>query len=175
MRARRLIGFVSFTVGMLTVSACSLSTAAAGQPAAVEVDCNTYQRSNYRELYQADAFQSDGAVANPVPLAVQALRCMMQEPNARAWIQDLQARGSMPGQLYALVALSALDPDVFRTVSKQYLTNEERVRLSGVDVLTYLSVSDAVTAIGRGRYVQRFLPELAMHSPPQGVEVERPR
>lgn len=147
---------------LLMLSACSGAKGDDGKQSATDSDCVRYRDSGYEALYTAKAFSSEsiGPDAEAIPMEVRSLRCMSQEPDAVEWLRELVRRGTMPGQLYALVGMRALDQAEFKRIIHQYKSNNERVRMAGGDIAISHPVAMLATGIEQGIYVKEFLPML---------------
>lgn len=118
--------------------------------------------AGYQPLYTARAFAQTnlGPGGDITPAEVVALRCMTQEANAVELLRDLERRGSLAGQLYALVGLRALDPAGLERLLPRYATNEAPVQHHAGDIGGVRRVSDIARELRGTWYVQRLLPEL---------------
>lgn len=136
--------------------------------------CLRYRDSGYDILYTAKTFSRGkvGPEGDITPVEVRALRCMVQESNAVTWLTDLVRAGTIPGQLYALVGLRALDQSEFKRLVRQYTSNRDTVRTHGGDIVMSHPIAVVVTGIESGEYVHDLLPDLRHLVPETGSQVE---
>ena len=125
-------------------------------PAPGAGSCADHRGSGYQALYDARAFAYDYIGEAAMPVEVHALRCLSAEANAVEYLRDLLTRGSLAGQLYALVGLRALDAAEFARQSRTYEKRTDAVQRTGLDVVTKTPVAVIVGA-ALGRRVRRPL------------------
>jgi hypothetical protein len=93
-----------------------------------ETQLSSEGQAAYRTLLTAQRFEDRaiGYAGSPSKL-VEAYCVLLREPLADAAFKRLQERATLPGQLYALIALYFTDPVFFRSAVEKYRNSEERV------------------------------------------------
>lgn len=125
-------------------------------------ECPGLTDEGYQPLYTARVFAQTnlGPGGDITPADVMALRCMTQEADAVELLRDLQRRGSLAGQMYALVGMRALDQAELERVLPKYATNEGTVLVAAGDIAAARRVSELARELRSTWYVQKLLPEL---------------
>ena len=164
---------------LLVLTACGNAQDRSSEPAndrtATEPkSCAEHRAQSYAAVYTAKYFSSASAAASTnesTPRAVIALRCLVQEGDALRRLNDLASRGTLPGQLYAMVGLRALDQEEFRRRLPPYLSNSTVIEIEGDDRAARFPASEIASGISPGLIVKAFLPALVHLVPeaePQG-------
>jgi hypothetical protein len=141
----------------------STKTPAGNPPPVAPADaaaCQGFRDSSYDALYSAREFATGkvGFSGREIPQAVLALRCLTGEPDAVARLRDVIQRATMPGQLYALVALRLIDDREFDRTIERYRSSNEKVTTVSGDMVGEQPVAGLADAIAGGRYDVRLYP-----------------
>lgn len=81
-----------------------------------------------------------------------ALREVLKEPDAIAWLENALPNSSPAGQLYALLGLRLRDRSAFQRALEKYRTNDAKVQTMRGCILQQESFRDLVKQIEHGDY-----------------------
>lgn len=146
-------------------AACSPTTSRKIEVPPMTIDtapgtCQRYRASSYDILYSTPqyALSPVGLSGRTVPEAVYALHCLSSENDVLVRLRDILRRGTLPAQLYALIALKRLDPDEFVRVSRKYRSSTVTVSAISGDMSSAQPVEVLVAAIASGNIDERLYP-----------------
>jgi hypothetical protein len=134
----------------------------------VDPECSEHHESEYRSLYEAQ-FLSVPPHADWLPPEILALRCIVREPDAVARLIELSQRGTLPGQVYALVGLRVLDEAEFERIVPRYKSNSASITFDGGDLSYSRTVSLLAQDIESWGFIPAYLPEMKDRIPPGGA------
>ncbi len=157
---------------------CAIGACGAREPVTADDRCRAHRDNGYEALYGANVFASahEGQGGDYTPREVEALRCMTRAPDAVELLRVLAQRGSLPGQLYALVGMRVLDQAEFERLLPRYAADESIVRTHAGDMAGTRRVAELARELRGTYHVKDLLPELypRVAMPEPGFEVILP-
>jgi len=115
--------------------------------------CITHKKNGYSALKDLSSFTSSRTgIMSSKPLHIEAFQCLVQDEDGVALLNDLRQYSTKATQLYAMIGLKKLAPDIYEKNKKHYIRDKTEIQSIEGCIINSESISMIFINIDRGAW-----------------------